>query len=62
MSERDAAPDRVRDPVCGMVFRPEKAVAELELEGRTIYFCTQACRRQFEEDPGRYLARNDGIA
>ncbi len=46
---------KVTDPVCGMRFEQKKAVTSVEYQGRTYYFCTEACRRQFEEDPDRYL-------
>ncbi len=46
---------KVTDPVCRMEFRPEKAVTKLDHGGRTLYFCTEACRKQFEEEPERYL-------
>ncbi len=45
---------KVTDPVCGMTFEPDKAVAKVEYMGTTYYFCTEACRKQFEQDPGRY--------
>lgn len=47
---------KVKDPVCGMDFAVEKAVASVEHDGRTYYFCTEACRRQFEANPARYLS------
>ncbi|MFQ5890070.1 MAG: YHS domain-containing protein, partial [Gemmatimonadota bacterium] len=46
---------KVTDPVCGMRFKPEKAVARAEFGGKTYYFCTMACRRRFEKEPGRYV-------
>jgi len=48
-------PMKVTDPVCGMTFDGKKAVATVEYQGRTYYFCAQACRKQFEEDPARYV-------
>jgi putative ABC transport system ATP-binding protein len=36
-----------RDPVCGMLVEPERAVT-LEREGETFYFCATGCRDQFE--------------
>src|SRR5688572_2053249 len=39
----------VTDPICGMTFPPEKAAAHLVRDGKTIYFCADACRRRFEE-------------
>jgi YHS domain-containing protein len=45
---------KVTDPVCGMEFAQEKAATRAEYKGRTYYFCTEACRRQFEQGPERY--------
>jgi putative ABC transport system ATP-binding protein len=38
-----------RDPVCGMLVEPERAV-KLEREGETFYFCAAGCRDQFEHE------------
>ncbi len=46
---------KVTDPVCGMTFLPEKAMARLEYRGQTYYFCAEACRKQFEAEPERFL-------
>lgn len=45
---------KVRDPVCGMAFPVEKAVAHVVHQDTTYYFCTEACRKQFEAAPGKY--------
>lgn len=45
-----------KDPVCGMEVDQNKAVASLVYEGRTYYFCTEACRRAFERDPEKYAS------
>ncbi|MFV1986891.1 MAG: YHS domain-containing protein [Gemmatimonadota bacterium] len=49
------AREKVVDPVCGMTFRSDKAAVLLHHDGQEIYFCTDACRRRFEQDPARYL-------
>lgn len=46
--------DTVRDPVCGMMIRPEDAAATEEHEGRTFHFCSEACHRAFVDDPHRF--------
>jgi putative ABC transport system ATP-binding protein len=38
-----------RDPVCGMLVEPERAV-RLEREGETFRFCAVGCRDQFERE------------
>lgn len=45
----------VKDPVCGMEVDPESAAAQSEHEGATYYFCAEACKTQFDADPGRYV-------
>lgn len=45
------------DPVCGMDVDREKAVQAQRTataQGRTYYFCSDQCRKDFEKDPGRY--------
>ncbi len=45
-----------RDPVCGMDVHPETAAAKAEYQGKTYYFCSQACREKFAENEERYAA------
>lgn len=47
--------ERVRDPVCGMRFTPDRETARLDLNGRTVHFCCRGCREVFEADPRRFL-------
>jgi len=42
------------DPVCSMPVEVEKAAAKMEYQGKTYYFCTEACETRFEADPKRY--------
>jgi len=44
----------VTDPVCKMTFPVKKAVATSEYGGVTYHFCTEACQKQFAEDPVKY--------
>ncbi len=46
---------KVTCPVCDMRISEKRVAAEVEFEGSTYYFCTQACRRQFLADPTRYV-------
>jgi YHS domain-containing protein len=50
----------VTDPVCGMQIRPEDAVATEEHDGRTFYFCSEACHQTFVGDPHRYGHPSEG--
>jgi YHS domain-containing protein len=46
----------VIDPVCGMRIDSEDAVATVEHEGKTYYFCSRACRDAFVANPSSYGA------
>jgi P-type Cu+ transporter len=46
-----------KDPVCGMLVRPEEAAGMREYEGRTYYFCSADCRGKFDQAPERYVER-----
>jgi YHS domain-containing protein len=50
------AENLVTDPVCGMRINKLYSTPTVEDRGRTFYFCTEACRAQFIEDPGRYVS------
>jgi P-type Cu+ transporter len=41
----------VKDPVCGMDVKPEKAAGKSEFGGRTYYFCCAACKQKFDLNP-----------
>jgi Cu+-exporting ATPase len=45
----------VIDPVCGMKIKPEDAVATIEHQGTTYYFCSQDCADSFRDAPEDYL-------
>ena len=45
------------DPVCGMELNVENAEERSEYAGRTYYFCSDACRNKFDENPARYADR-----
>jgi YHS domain-containing protein len=48
------------DPVCGMKVDPEKAVQTADYEGRTYFFCAESCRKEFENQPQKYLQTSQG--
>ena len=55
-------PERVLDPVCGMIVDVANAEAEgltLEHHGRTYAFCRSDCLRAFQEEPAAYAAKAD---
>jgi putative ABC transport system ATP-binding protein len=39
------------DPVCGMAVEPTGP--RLDWQGRTVWFCSDGCRREFTDDPSR---------
>ncbi len=45
-----------KDPVCGMLVRPEEAAAQRAIQGRTYYFCSEACVAKFDQAPQQYAA------
>jgi Cu+-exporting ATPase len=47
----------VKDPVCGKQFESSQAVAEMEHDLHTYFFCSEECRSQFEASPDQYSAK-----
>ncbi|MBI1849242.1 MAG: YHS domain-containing protein [Planctomycetes bacterium] len=45
----------VTDPVCGMTIQRAESVGSVEFDGRTYYFCVQACRDRFEANPQAFV-------
>lgn len=41
----------VRDVACGKELRPEEAAAKQNYRGMTYYFCSEACRQRFMQNP-----------
>lgn len=50
-----------KDPVCGMEVDRDSAAATSEYQGRTYYFCAQACKEEFDRNPDQFL-RNTEVA
>lgn len=50
-------PGAVHDPVCDHWVLPGKAPARSEAGGATVHFCSLACKRAFDKDPGKFLPR-----
>ncbi len=51
-------PKMVKDPVCGMDVDEKSAKHKSEYKGKTYYFCSPACRKDFEKDPETYINKN----
>lgn len=50
-----------RDPACDMAVDADKAAAagrKSEYRGVTYYFCSDRCKRNFDNDPERYRSKN----
>lgn len=43
-----------KDPVCGMLVRPEEAAEQRSVQGRSYYFCSAACAAKFDKAPQQY--------
>ncbi len=46
-----------KDPVCGLTVAIEKAAGMSVHRGTTYYFCSAACKQQFEADPEKFVAK-----
>ena len=46
----------VTDPVCGMRIESEDAAGTAEHDGRTYFFCSQACHDAFVAAPASYAS------
>ncbi len=43
------------DLVCGMEVDPKTAAGESVYMGKTYYFCSPGCKRDFDKEPQRYV-------
>lgn len=50
----------VIDPVCGMSVDPDTAAGHSKYEGRDYYFCSVACKTQFDRNPGQFSHADGG--
>ena len=55
MNQTATKTNTVIDPVCGMSVNPKTTELEVTIEGKTYYFCAQACRQTFVKTPQKYL-------
>ena len=53
------APERVRDPVCGMLVDPHTTSHRQQHAGRPYYFCSAGCQAKFADNPAKFLAPSD---
>jgi YHS domain-containing protein len=43
------------DPVCGMEVDPKTAAGSSIYLGKTYYFCSPGCKRDFDKEPLKYI-------
>jgi len=53
--------DMTTDPVCGMSLEESTAKTSTDYEGQRYYFCSDACREEFEAHPDEYAGREQGV-
>ena len=46
---------KVQDEVCGMTIDADTAAANVQLQGKAYYFCSDRCLGMFNEHPDRYV-------
>ena len=46
----------VIDPVCGMEVDPNADAATSTYDGKTYYFCSVECKRDFDANPEQFTA------
>ncbi len=44
-----------KDPVCGMMVDEKKAKFTSSHGGKTVYFCSAACKVSFDKNPQKYV-------
>ncbi len=49
-----------KDPVCGMEVDTNKANFQTTYQGKTYYFCSAECKRDFDKDPKKYAKEGMG--
>jgi Cu+-exporting ATPase len=48
-----------KDPVCDMDVVPETAAGMSEYNGQTYYFCSLGCKKSFDQEPEKYLDKEE---
>ncbi len=48
-----------KDPVCGMDVDPKSAAGKSEYQGKTYYFCSLGCKKEFDQSPEKFLKKLD---
>lgn len=45
----------VTDPVCGMQVDSSQAAGQAIHNGKAYFFCSEECRKMFEQNPEKYV-------
>ena len=45
------------DPVCGMQVDDQRATAKSQFQGTNYYFCSDECKRKFDQQPQQYASK-----
>jgi YHS domain-containing protein len=51
----DGSPVRSVDPVCGTIVDESQAAGKAKYAGQTYYFCSNECKKDFEETPVTFV-------
>ena len=43
------------DPVCGMEVDPKTATWKSTYQGKTYFFCSPGCKREFDKEPQKFI-------
>ena len=46
-----------KDIVCGMEVNEQTAAGKSEYKGQTYYFCSTGCKKAFDKEPEKYIAK-----
>ncbi|MFD1341499.1 heavy metal translocating P-type ATPase [Litorisediminicola beolgyonensis] len=60
-AETTKSAEIIRDPVCGMTVDPDAGKPTSVHEGHTYHFCSEGCRRKFEDSPETYRTAEDPV-
>ena len=44
-----------KDPVCGMKVDPKTTKFKSEFKGKTYYFCSEQCKKTFDQTPEDFV-------
>lgn len=47
--------EKVKDLVCGMMVDPKETPYHSVYQHKHYYFCSEGCKKQFEEDPTQFV-------